>query len=149
MLALVLLGAAGCGGFNVSPVTPASGPQSLLHQAPVAVVQVSLAQMAADKVRMLQRFNIPQLVQQRVSESFMQVGRFDPAAGLTVQVVFTGFRNPRYGPALMEAQVQVIDGSGQVLRAFQVGEVTNRVASRTSRLRVMTQSIVSQIANGV
>lgn len=139
---------AACGGFNVAAVTPTAGPDSLLNSAPVSAVQVNVAQMAPDKVNMLARFQIAETVQDRLTASFQSSGRLGPG-GMVVQVTISDFRNPRYGPAFMGAQVQVVDAAGQVLRAFEAREQTSRMTSRTSRLGIITQGIVTRTANGI
>ena len=145
----LLLGA--CGGFDVQPVTPSPGVDSALATATVARVEVATApEMAEDKLRMMERFDVLGVIQQRVGQSFEAAGKFDAATpGLSVRITVDEFRNGRYGPAFMGASVVVVDAAGQVVEEFHVREETRRMSNRTNRLGIVTQGIVTQVVQGV
>lgn len=95
--------------------------------------------MNADKIAMLQRFDVPG----HMSAALIGVG--NGPAPLNLQITITRFRNG-FGPARMHTQTVVMDGSGQTIRTFDTESLTMRGGSKTSRLRLIAQHNVDNIA---
>lgn len=137
----------GCGGgFHVEPVMPTAGPGSVLAPGAIAAVQVVTTELAPDKLRMLDKFDVPGTVQRTLTDSLGQGGYLDASAPLRVEVYLNEFRNPKYGPAFLGALVRVVDANGQPVKQLEVREQTSRMVSRTSRLGIITQGVVTQVA---
>ncbi|MCB9621203.1 MAG: hypothetical protein H6724_17315, partial [Sandaracinus sp.] len=141
----------GCGGFRVEPTTAPLRSESLLASTPASHLQVVLAPgMAGDKIAMLQRHHVLEAMHDRIAEALRGRGRLrDAPGGPLVLVVVREFRNPRYGESFLTAEVEVRLLGGEVAHRFVASQATNRVTSRTGRLRILAQGVVDAVVAGL
>ncbi|MBX3246936.1 MAG: hypothetical protein KF901_07130 [Myxococcales bacterium] len=140
LVALVVLSSACSSGLRIRTPTLTAPPRGA-----VTVVQVQIGEMPRDRVQMLERWDVPGVMQARISEALQRVGGLVPQGGVMVAILINSFRNGGFGPAVLGTQVQIIDVSGNVLHAFEAND-TSMTGSRTNRLQRLVQSVVNQIA---
>jgi len=140
LVALVLL--AGCGGFRLNPVAPASAPGSVAATMPISAVTVTESPaLDAKQVRVLQKYQVaPEM--QRVLGLSLNAGQ---PGGATVNVVITSIRWSNWGPSRMHTQITVVGPDGAVLKTFE----TESVTMRSKAIRPVAQDTVQQIADRV
>lgn len=139
----LVLALAGCGPRTLlRPIAIHPQPGSYLASGQIASVQVTVADMNADRVEMLQRYNIPWEMQQVLT------GLGNGPHPLHVQILITEFRNHQWGPARMHTQVQVMDQNGQTVRVFET-DSTSVGSGRTSKVRAVAQDTCRRVAYGI
>ncbi len=140
LVGLVLL--AGCGGFVLDPVAPASIPGSVAANMPItAVTVVESPALNAKQVRVLQKYQVA-MEMERVLGLSLNAGQ---PGGATVNVVITSVRWSNYGPSRMHSQTTVVGPDGAVLKTFESESVT----MRSKALRPVAQDQVQQIADRI
>ncbi|MBO6938435.1 MAG: hypothetical protein JJ863_25935 [Deltaproteobacteria bacterium] len=140
LLALVLL--AGCGGFRLAPVTPASMPGSVAANMPISVVTVSESPaLDAKMVRVLQKYQVAPEMERVLA---LSLGTGQPG-GATVNVVITSIRWSNWGPSRMHTQTTVVGPDGAVLKTFE----TESVTMRSKAIKPVAQDTVQQVADRV
>jgi hypothetical protein len=139
--ALVL---AGCGPFQLDPVTPAKAPDSVLAERSISKVQVSLDQgMAADQRQVMENQRVHQEMERVLGNALTQAGSGDQTA--TVQVTVTSIRYSTFGPTRMHTKTEVTAPDGTVLKSFE----NESMSLQSKALERVAQDMVQKIADGV
>lgn len=107
--------------------------------------------LADDKMRMLENYDVGPLIVARTTEALDRAGLYRPGGdGVHVVVFLDEFRNPRsYGPTFLNGEVRLTDPSGVELSTFEVGESNRGMRGRKGQLQVVTQAVVDQTAAGI
>lgn len=143
MMAVVTLAmVTGCGGFTLSPVSPAGVPGSVAATMPISAVTVSIApEMNADQQQVLNRYMVPAEME-RVLGLSLNAGQ---PGGATVNVVLTSIRHSNFGPSRMHSTTTVVGPDGSVLKTFEA----ESVSMRSKALKRVAQDHVQKVADGV
>lgn len=141
-IGLALLGATGCGGFQLSPVTPANGPGSVKASMPISNVTVKISpSMEQDQQQVLNRHGVPAEIQRVLGIS---LGAGQPG-GASVQVLLTSIRHSSFGPSRMHSTTTVVGPDGAVMKTFEA----ESVSMRSKALARVAQDHVQRLADGV
>jgi hypothetical protein len=140
---VALLALTGCGGFTLSPVSPAAGvPGSVRATMPITAVNVSVApEMNADQQQVLAKYRVAAEMQ-RVLGLSLNAGQ---PGGATVNVVLTSIRHSSFGPSRMHSTTTVVGPDQGVLKTFEAESVT----MRSKALKRVAQDHVQKVADGV
>lgn len=128
VLVLGLFLAAGCASLSLNP---AAAPSSTS----VGSVDVRYGvDIDAKKAKVMDRYQIPTLMEQALGASFAQGG------SNMLDVEITQFRTGAYGPTRMHAVATVKDGSGGVVKQAEADST-----SAMGRLQAVVQEIVNEL----
>lgn len=128
--------------------TPTPGGYSVLQSGNISEVEVTIQSMNEDRIRLLEKNDVPNLIKKSMTESLEKGGYFNSSGTFKCVVLISNFVQSGWGGGTqVTLEVTVLDASSSKVKMFDVSSYSMRTGARgmTAVLSDVVQKALDQL----